>query len=755
MVTENPLSKATLRSRLKHLLPPLSMLAMVAVGVILPLRGSAGFYVWDDTAAAAVGVWQRIGQQYVHGSIPFLQIDMWRGGNFAAEAATGMFNPVMAGLMVATYFINDVAAAITLAKFAMFAIMALGIYLLTRSYGAKPWISALAGLTLPLSGYTLYMDGAAWINGLIITSLTPWVWWACKRYIDGRGSIVWTVVAGFVLGSTGNPYGMVALAATFAAVSIEVAFRRHYVVVAKLIAAMFAAALACVMVYLPFFLTVGVGFRADSTTMNNEFFSPSLSAFLGMSTPSFQPFIQTFAGSWFTFPVMYLAWFILPLLPWLRWKESLVHWKALTGIFAFGLFYLLLILGPSNLWMFRLPLRLLPFVYLPVLVLFAIVASRGWQQDRRRIRTAVSFALVFVGAWQSFSDLPAILSLHAASLAIVVILVAGLLLFRWEGPRLFAYTAVASLVVLFMQTTWMPVNNTVASYSFPHNRSQMVDTFTSRYKGNTVFLVDRSLIPVEQQNRNGIWKDALIGNMPSVAGLESTTAYSGVGFNKFDTASCSFYYGGACPEGWRLLWANPDGSKISLADLVRAETVVRRNDPLPASAGDAAGVTSPEAPPGWTKASTNENVTVYTRDEALPYPDGRISYQGAQLRVSQDHSISDYAESAVVTNDSGAPQDLVFARLAWPGYSATLDGRPLPTSIGPAGLLQVQIPANTTDGELEVSFKVPGTLASSIAFGTGVLITVALVVLERRRGIPGALRKTRAAKAVEPTKQEA
>ena len=158
----------TRRRGIFRVLPALSMVAVVVVGSVMPILRTSTFYFWDDTAGVAVGQWQRIADQLLSGNIPFLQIDMWRGGNFIAEAATGIWNPVMVGLMVATHPLDNMAMAISIAKIAFFVIMALGVYMLSRGYGANRWMSAVVGAVLPLSGWTLFMDGTSWINGTAI-----------------------------------------------------------------------------------------------------------------------------------------------------------------------------------------------------------------------------------------------------------------------------------------------------------------------------------------------------------------------------------------------------------------------------------------------------------------------------------------------------------------------------------------------------------------------------------------------------------
>src|SRR5690606_7509056 len=126
--------------RFANSLPVATMLVVTLVGTLLPVLRTPVFYYWDDTAGVAVGVWQRIAESVLSGSSPFLHLDMWRGGNFAAEAATGMWNPVMLALMVGTYPIDDVAIAITVAKFVLLLFTAGGVYLLARGYGANAWM---------------------------------------------------------------------------------------------------------------------------------------------------------------------------------------------------------------------------------------------------------------------------------------------------------------------------------------------------------------------------------------------------------------------------------------------------------------------------------------------------------------------------------------------------------------------------------------------------------------------------------------
>ncbi|ACQ79436.1 conserved hypothetical protein [Beutenbergia cavernae DSM 12333] len=716
------------------MLPPVLMLLVVAIGVAVPLRNDRGFYYWDDTAAAAVGVWQRIADQVLSGTFPILQLDMWRGGNFVAEAATGMFNPVMVALMVAIHPLDNLAIGITLAKGVLFALVALGVYLLAREYGATRWPAAIVGASMALSGYTVFMDGTSWVNGLAITAFTPWLWWAARRHLEGRGSIWVALVAGYLLVSTGNPYGVLAFAAVMGALGVETLVRRRPRKLWWLGGQIVVAALTAVIVYLPFLLTSTVGSRAGSVTGNDEFFAPGLSDLLGMSSPTFQPYITMFGGNPMSFPGLYLAWFLLPLIPWLRWRSLVARWPAWSGAAAFGVFYLLLVLGPSQIWMFRWPARLLPFLAIAIFVIFAVALTAGLARDRVRLRAWLTTAIVLLGAWQTFSDRPNQYVWAVAGLIGVAALMYAFLKVR-SGAQWFAVVAVGAIGVLLVQTHWMPVNRSVADYQFPQSRSEIQESFAGRYEGMTVQVANRTL-PNELETGDGAWRDILFGNLYSVSGVESTTAYSGIGFTKHDNALCLTYFGGTCPGAWDALWENPEGEDEQLADLLRVETVVVLLNIVP----------DPVAPEGWTQVDETDFVRVFHRDEPIPFPDGRLSIAGDAVDVSSDVSTGDRAERVVVSTGDGTAQDrsLTFSRLAWPGYTVTVDGTPVEPITGPAGLLRVELPAGLTDAEVEISFLPPGWTAGVAALGLAAAIAVGLVVVDgvqrrrSRRSVRGA-----------------
>lgn len=709
------------RRRVPRGVPALSMLAVVAVGVALPLLVNRGFYYWDDTAAVAVPWYRRIAEDVLAGQLPLLQVDMWRGGNLAAEAATGFWNPVVLGAAIATLPVANLAVAITLMKAAFLAIMAGGTYLLAREYGAGQWPAAAVGAALPLAGYTLFVDGTSWVNGLLISAFTPWVWWAARRAVRGRGSFVWVVLAGYLCGSVGNPYGVLTAAVAMGAVLVEGGVTGHLHRLPGLVVAGVAVLLTNLVVYLPFVLTSSVTYRSGSAQTqvgNDDFLSPSVTDLLGASSPSYQPVMTMWTGlSHWTVPVMFVSWFLLPLLPWVRFGR--LRGRQCTALWIFAGLFLLLVLGPSQVWMFRWPLRLVAVLALALGVMWAVLASGELHRTRRGARVAASLGVVAFGGYVAWAGLPEQLPRHLLGAVVVGALVALLVVAGTSRGRGFAVLAAGTLGVLALQVGWFPGNYNVANYHFPTRVAQLHDRFANRYEGVTVQVADVNAVPPTDLNPEGAYTDLLFGSLYSVAGVESLTDYSGIGFNALDHVLCVAYQGSTCAGAWDQLWQRPPGSDVPLADLLRAQTVVVQNALV--------DTRDDPAPAGWVQAERDPEVTVWKRVAAVPWPDGRLSHASPGVEVRSDRTAGDtHEELAVARTDPTRPATLTFARLAWPGYTATLDGRPVPVATGPVGLLQVELPAGPPDGQLMLSFTPPGFVVGLGAMGAGVALTALL-----------------------------
>jgi hypothetical protein len=718
----------------RRLIPPVVMLALVGIAAALPLLRNTIFYFWDDTAGAAVPMFRRLGESILDGRLPLLQPDMWRGGAFAAEAATGIFNPLLVLLAVITYAIDNIALAITVIKLVFLLLMAGGTYLAAREYQVPPWIAAATGTAIPLTGQTFFWDASAWTYSLMATALVPWVLCALHRCVHHGGSPLLVVLAGYLCCSIGNPYGLAATAVLVLAFLIEawLTGRRGRIVPVTLSG--LAVGALSVVVYLPLVLTSPVGFRSEQATANDEFLSPSLTDLLSLSSPTSQPWVSMWGLSHLTVPTLYLAWFVLPLLPWLRWELIRMRARRLTALFVFGGVFTLLLLGPSQVWMFRWPLRLITFVWFPVILLWAILAGAGLARTRVRPRVVLSACLVLLGGYFAWSDKPDNIERITAGTLLVALLV-GWLLWRELRRRAFRRHGLApvlltgTMLVLGLQLAIYPSMGAGVNYRFPTSQEMLRERF-AKYHGVTVQVADVGRISEADRVPDRVYRDLLFGSMYGVAGVRSTTAYSGIGYTALDRALCMVYQGSVCDQAWQRLWRPVGDGTVPLVDLLRAETVVVQNNLV-----DTRFSMPPE---GWRRAREAEEsglATVWRRIEPLPWPDGRVSSAPSTVRVLDDR-IVDGTDERLSYQSDGSPGELTFALLNWPNYTATVNGRPTAVRRDQAGLVVVALPAGVTSGTVELTWRLPGAGLAATSAGFGLVLTVALIVapaLRRRR----------------------
>ena len=93
----------------------------------------------------------------------------------------------------------------------------------------------------------------------------------------------------------------------------------------------------------------------------------------------------------------------------------------------------------------------------------------------------------------------------------------------------------------------------------------------------------------------------------------------------------------------------------------------------------------------------------------------------------------DVGETVEFTREGAGASSLTFARLAWPGYTAAVDGVPVPVEEGPAGLLVVELPDDVRGGTLTLSWSPPGSTVSLAAAALGAVAALALGGMEYRR----------------------
>ncbi|WP_377323843.1 hypothetical protein ACFJIY_03805 [Pimelobacter simplex] len=721
---------------IKRLTWPLAVVVVTGLYGLLPLLGSREVYLRGDSAAQFAPTWWYLGQTVREHGLPIgLDPSSFAGGNFAAEALFGIWNPINLLIWLFVSGSGDLLFAVAAVKIAILAALALGTYLVAREYDAEPWAAAAVAIALPFSGFTLWWDAGSWPAGLAAFAYAPWVWWAFRRTLRGAMNPFWAFLVGALGVTQGNPYGTLAVVVVGLGLVIEGLVTRNRAGAVRLLLTGGCVAALLPLIYLPLLRASELAARSDGPVFgNNGKLRPELGDLLGMSNPTFVPSIISITGPT-QVPVAYFCWFILPLLPWLRFGVLRERWRVLTGLGVIGVLYLALTLGPSNLWLFRWPLRLIEYFYLALGVALSIVLSKGLARDRWRARVGGSAAIVVVLAFQAWAQHPTWLASTLAGALVLAALTAAALLvhhYRAGATSLLAVVLIGgTAVTIGLQAKVYQENDGARIYHIPTDVSALQDRFGD-LDGRVMQFADfRKAQKKAQQTGDDrklrrAWKNFLPGSMYHVAGVDAVNNYTGMGFRPFEKRLCLHYEGFTTPCGYKRVWKPLTKGKDQppLADLLKLETVVAQPD-------QTVGVTPPS---NWKYAEHGDRI-VLVRTDTLPWPDSELSWASSGVDVTSARR-SGLSESVELSAPRGG--QLTFALLEWPGYTATLDGKELEVDHNKAGLLTVDLPQDAS-GTLELTYDRPGKAVANLGIAVGLLGALALggydlLTRRRRRG---------------------
>lgn len=712
--------------------PPLAVcLFTAALALIPPTLGSGNFYLRGDSDAQFMPTWFHLGELVRAGSWPpVLDPASWQGGNYPAEALFGVYNPINAVNWVAISTFSNLAVAATSLAVELLTLLALGVYLLCREYGAARWASSIVAVAAPFAGFTLYWEAASWVSGLIAFTYLPYAWWALRRVAHGRMNPVLGVAVGALTVTQGNPYGVLGLVIVGIGLLSEFLANRNLPAVRRLVLTSLCVAAFLPLVFWPILVTAPLAHRGELAGIrNSDFMSPNFGDLFGLSSPTFLPGIDTF-GTPMSVPVTYLSWLVLPLLPWLRWAALRSRLRSMLAVVVVAGCYFLMATGPTVLWLFRWPVRLTEYLYLPLGVALAMTMTVGFATDRVRARATGSLLLVGFSFYLAWAQRPELLSTHLTALvltgALTACVVYAIRQLGRRGPTpLVAVAGVGTLLVLTAQVHAFPENRSAGNWTFPHDLPSLEQRFDS-YTGTTVQFADLARVR-ERLDAKGssVWRNFLGGSLYHAVGVDSVNTYSGVGLEAFTNRLCMSYEGSTCERGYRNLWKPVVPGQPDLAELMKVDSVVV----------DRSVVAAVNPPPGWHDTERTEHVVLLHPDSAYPWPDSRLSWVSPGTTVnSAEGSLT--SEAITLTELGEEPTTLVFARLGWPGYSAEVNGQPVEVTRDPVGLLEVHLPAGTQPGVLVVTFRPPGFAVGLTLGALGLLGAVALAVwpaLRRRR----------------------
>ncbi|NLE80659.1 MAG: YfhO family protein [Rhodococcus sp.] len=685
------------------------------------------FYV-DDTESGAVGNWIQLGHLMQEGQwFPTLVLDQWMAGNYPVEGQGGLFNPVQMGINYIAPSVDDMAMLAMLVKLGFSIVLAWGVYRVALEYGARPGWAAVAAASAPFTGFTLYFEQTSWVTSLIGMAWVVQAWASGIRYARGRSGPLPTFVFLYLAISVGYAHAALLAGVTLGSLMIgEYVFRGRWRDVARLAAVGIAAASAGAITFLPAILSSDVTWRTgEAGTLNDNFLTAPWSETLTASIPSSVSSIESWTGETTTAPITYIAWFVIPALAFIGWHAARHALRELTAPLLLLVFALLFTAGPSDIGQIRWPARLLPFVAVIVLILVVVLVSRFGTTRPLRPRLIAAGLLIVVLVLRASSSGPQYFGRHVMwGVAIAAFGALTIYLGRKYGTNTLVALLLVTIVpvVLYQVSTYPKALNKLY---LPTSQSEAKAEFPD-FEGTTLQLSTRGLMEINASTPRLPWHSLVSGNYAKMLDLDYVNAYTPVGHRAFSKLLCMSFEGSTCDEAYASLFTVDPYTQATFADLMRLDRVVLQREQYP-------HIDETPPPPGWHWVEpppvAKGEIVVLERDGGpVSTAPGRVSATvGVDVRPissTVDH------ERLEVTSPTGG--SVVFARLAWPGYTATLDGNPLQTKGLGDMFLYVDIPPGTHAAELDIHFDPPGWQLGLAGMGFGLLVLLVLMALHYR-----------------------
>ena len=479
--------------------------------------------------------------------------------------------------------------------------------------------------------------------------------------------------------------------------------------------------------YLPLLATLSQTVRQSGPLFSNSgYLAPDALNLLASSAPTYLPPMAAWYSEHDLVPSVYFAWFVLPVVPWISWRRAAATRRSMTAPLVVTAIMLFFTLGPSEIWLFRWPVRFVEYLYLAIAVLLARALSLGPAQERRGLRALISGAAVGAVLASSWVVTPQNAATHAA-VTVGILVLGTIAIVAWYRGALKAMAltlVIGSVAYVPVQAGLYSWNRQVLGVTADHGATSSLSdatAATSSYQGTVLQLGALHHLDLDGDALER--GELMFGHSPTALGLDFVGRYTGIGFPDFMKLLCMDYRGSTHCDLQPALTAPLEDSpyEASLIDVLGVDTLVFSTASYPPD--------QVVIPPGFHVALRDDNRTVLVRD--TPSPE-LVATPSPGTTVSVDGSGDLDFTLEVDSLDGGT---VLFNRLGWVGYHArTTQGESIPVRENKDGLLELVVPAGQSS--IEVSYTVPG-LRTGVMLALGALTVAAahaaLVELNRRR----------------------
>lgn len=668
------------------------------------------FFFIDDRVNDTLPKLMDIGRAVGSGEWPWLTTDVVNSGAHAIEYQNAIFNPLLVALSVPLSRMDDMA----LAGFLLVLVHAL---LLA---GAAAWLGRILGLSTSwtiafavscsFQPYTVLWGAAAWLQ-----AVTSFAWFvlavaaALAFHAEPRRRYGWTLLlATYGCFTSGWPLAIPVLG-LFVLTLLVVRLRdRGDLRSTAWLAAWAAGGAVCSLIAVyPLTRSVEFGARPSSISNDGNFNVVSIDGLLQFANPAYYGFLHSWNGYVRQeLPHFYVAWFVLPVLAFLRferlpnraatWLRVALVMLALTGLAA---------LGPERLKMFRVPSRFLQYSSFFLLVVTAVlISSARFSFTARRLRLVLAgLALLALNALQADPQgVVRVLLFGLGSAALCAALYAcGRPADERPGhtrtPRRPTGGTVAALGTVAVLVAIALLHQEGRGYEprFPSDLSTLQPLSQRDY---TLFY--GGYIPDDLEDAAGFYREYHPSNTGLMVGDRQVNGYSPIGHSAF-RANFPMDEQGNFPPGAAEAFDRVDPTTgLQMLELLRVDQIIALKGPWTDDLEQ--GLAG-----GWRREETRRYTTVWRH---APYSlPGLVSYVSPGVGIAEQRPScerSHLRECVPLTTAAATTGRVIFARLWFPGYSATFNGEPVPVESYSDMLVSVVVPPGSS-GELVLSYRSP------------------------------------------------
>ncbi|MEF3405222.1 hypothetical protein [Agromyces sp. CCNWLW203] len=702
------------------------------LGASVPLVFNAEFYFVDDTQSGALGQWWEIGNRVLAGDWSIINPTVWQSGHYLAEGAWGIFSPLLWLIGLAMHAAADAMVYITIVKLCFFGVAAFGGWLLARTFGVSPAWAAAIGVAASLSGFTLYIDAASWVNGFFAWSLWALSWALVRRTVFEAKSPILAAAACISLIGIGYVHGTLMLAAAIVATLIEAIMRRERPEIIRAFLAAVVAGAFAVIVHLPSLL-ISPNTGRSTGVVNSGLLTVNLNGLAASAVPVGGPQMGFFGTNFPNAPLLYIAWF-LPVLAFIDWRRlvSLLR-RRLSLVLVLGA-SLVLVFLPSDFGPLRFPVRVMPYVTVSLLVVVGVGVALALRHPVSRARLGVAIAAWLGSAFFAFTTSPdhwkwqGVVSVIALVGIVALYLVSGgspLRRGRVADDASAVRPALGALIVIGIGLAMLVPQHIVApmsplrDYGNPTAIADYQDQFKSA-QGDVLVLgaVDDGLQKPEY------WDETLTGNMFYLNPESVQNAYSAVYYPPYQSRLCMLYNGGTCAEAYNRVFETDPATGRTFVDLFGVSTVQSIKSTIPKSSWS-------DVPDGWHVTDDTTLTRTIVRDDPIPGAGGLAwTSDGTEVTVLEQDAMGLTLQVDAVPSNGGM---FALSRLPWPGYA--VDGGTIVEG-GPTNglLLTVALDPSSDGSTIVVSYWSPGWVLQVVAGIAIVLVLAGWSLLRHVRG---------------------